>query len=177
MTIPKPACYKTIFVMRDPRDVVVSWYYSSKFSHPTIGPIERIRQDLQRRSQADGLLFTIDHLADFGLFEAQRSWSDAPAIDANVLLLRYEDLVGPDGLASIERLLLHCDIRIPANEVEPLMRAHTFEKLSGRVRGNEDTHAHYRKGIAGDWRNHFNDAIQARFTQTTGDLIERWRYE
>ena len=27
--IPKPAAFKTFFVMRDPRDIVVSWYFSS----------------------------------------------------------------------------------------------------------------------------------------------------
>ena len=74
-SIPKPARYKAFFVMRDPRDVLISWYFSSKFSHPLLGDLGRIRQDLNRLSEPDGLLYSIDYLDDFGLFAAQRSWA------------------------------------------------------------------------------------------------------
>ncbi len=35
--IPKPRTYKAFFIMRDPRDVLISWYFSSKHSHPLQG--------------------------------------------------------------------------------------------------------------------------------------------
>ena len=174
-SIPKPARYKAFFVMRDPRDVVVSWYFPAN-CRTGAGDIERIRQDLLRLSESDGLLYTIDHLADFGLFQAQRSWADAPIKDNNVLWLRYEDLIGADQFAHMERLMQHCDIRLPTGELVLLLNAHSFEELSGRERGDEDVQAHYRKGIAGDWRNHFNDAACRRFDDIAGDLIETWNY-
>jgi Sulfotransferase domain len=175
-SIPKPPRYKAFFVMRDPRDVLVSWYFSSKLSHPLMGDLGRIRRDLNRLSEPDGLLFCIDYLSEFGLFAAQRSWAGATMKDANVLLVRYEDLIGEELLATFARLLSHCDIRVPTNELEALLHSYRFEELAGRPRGQEDRLAHYRKGVAGDWRNHFNDKVAARFEKVAGDLIPLWNY-
>ncbi|MBI1831801.1 MAG: sulfotransferase domain-containing protein [Planctomycetes bacterium] len=174
--IPKPACYKAFFVMRDPRDVLVSWYFSSRFSHPLMGDLGRVRRDLEHLSEVDGLLYCIDHLEAFGLFAAQRSWADATAKDANVLLMRYEDLTGDDSPAMFAQLFAHCDIRVPADELDAILRSYRFERLSGRERGQEDRFSHHRKGIAGDWRNHFNDHVASRFEQVAGDLLSAWNY-
>jgi hypothetical protein len=176
-SIPKPPCWKAFFVMRDPRDVLVSWYFSSRFSHPLLGDLGRVRSDLNRLSEPDGLFYCLDYLVEFGLFAAQRSWIGAPAKDANILLVRYEDLVGPASVAMFARLLAHCDIRVPADELAALLQTYRFEELSGRPRGHEDRSAHYRKGVPGDWRNHFNPAIAARFEKVAGDLISLWNYE
>jgi hypothetical protein len=174
--IPKPVRYKAFFVMRDPRDVLVSWYFSLKYSHPADTEVERVRQVLLRLNDSQGLLYSLDFLRDFGLFHAQRSWAGAQAKDANVLLTRFEDLVAPDNLAAVAKLLRHCDIRLPPNVLEELLRSHSFEELSGRKRGEEDRAAHYRKGVAGDWRNHLDEPIRARFNAVAGDLIELWNY-
>lgn len=175
-SIPKPAKYKAFFVMRDPRDVLVSWYFSSKFSHPLMGDLGRVRQDLNRLSESDGLLYCLDYLEDFGLFAAQRSWAGAKARDENVLLVRYEDLIGEASLSAFEQLLKHCDIRVPGGGLESLLQSYRFEELSGRPRGQEDRSAHYRKGVAEDWRNHFDEAIEARFERVAGDLVSLWNY-
>jgi hypothetical protein len=175
-SIPKPERYKAFFVMRDPRDVLISWYFSIKCSHGLLGEIERIRGDLASLSEADGLLYSIDFLADYGLFAAQRSWASASARDPNVLLVRHEDLTAPTNLPSVAQMFDHCDIRMPQTVLEELLDAYSFEKLSGRKPGQEDPSAHYRKGVPGDWRNHFNDRIQLRFSELTGDLLYLWNY-
>jgi len=176
-SIPKPTHYKAFFVMRDPREVVVSWYYSGKFSHPLVGDLETMRRDLVRLSEQDGLLLAIDHLHAFGLFAAQRSWADAPTKDANVLPVRYEDLIAADPLPAFERLFAHCDIAMPRNVLGELLRTYSFEQLSGHKAGDEDLKAHYRKGVSGDWRTHFDEKVKAHFTSVAGDLIGLWNYD
>jgi hypothetical protein len=175
-SIPKPASYRTFFVMRDPRDVVVSWYFSAKYSHVAHGDLVGIRHDLSRWPEVDGMRWVIDHLKSYGLFQAQRSWADAPSKDPNVMLIRFEDLVGGDQAAWFDRLFGHLDIRIPSEVQREMLQDHSFEMLSGRARGHEDAHAHYRKGVAGDWQRHFDDRVLAHFSQAAGVVLELWKY-
>jgi hypothetical protein len=175
--IPKPYKYKVFFVMRDPRDLLISWYFSGKYSHTLVGDLGEIRQQLERLDVEDGLLYGIDHLEHNGTFKAQRSWADSLTSDSNVMLVKYEKLITPDNILLFRQLLNHCDIRIPDNELDALLKSYSFEKLSGRKPGQEDQNAHYRKGVWGDWKNYFSNKIQNRFTEATGDLLAVWGYK
>src|SRR2546428_400305 len=54
----------------------------------------------------------------------------------------------------------------------------SFEKLSGgRERGKEDVKSHYRKGVHGDWRNHFTPAITCRFKALLNNVLVMAGYE
>ncbi len=128
-------------------------------------------------SESDGLIYCLEYLYEFGLFPAQLSWSGADQKDENVLLIRYEDLFGACSAAVISRIMGHCDIELPGDQLDALLQAYRFEQLSGRARGQEDRTAHYRKGVAGDWRIHFNKQIESRFEQVAGDVLTAWRYE
>lgn len=46
----------------------------------------------------------------------------------------------------------------------------------GRARGEEDTGSHFRKGIVGDWRNHFTAETSAIFTREAGDVLDLLGY-
>jgi hypothetical protein len=62
--------------------------------------------------------------------------------------------------------------------MEDVTARHSFEKLSGgREPGQEDVKSHYRKGVHGDWRNHFTPAITRRFKALYGDLLVVGGYE
>jgi hypothetical protein len=37
-------------------------------------------------------------------------------------------------------------------------------------------HDHYRKGVAGDWRNYFDPPLRAYFREVTGDLLDALGY-
>ena len=175
--IPKPHKYKAFFLMRDPRDLLISWYFSVKYSHALIGNMGRLREELQRLEIEDGLLYVIDFLEDYGTFKAQRSWAGSSMTDPAVLLVKYESLISPDKASYFRELLNHCDIRVPEHLLQELLDAYSFERLSGRKRGEEDQHAHYRKGVQDDWKNYFSDRIQHRFLEASGDLLAVWKYE
>lgn len=62
--------------------------------------------------------------------------------------------------------------------VEHLVKTHTFEQLSGgRSRGQEDPTAEWRKGIAGDWKNHFTNEDKDLFKSIAGELLVELGYE
>lgn len=174
--IPKPGTYRAFFVARDPRDIVVSWYFSTKISHGLMGNVAAVRDALVRLPEEEGLAYTIRHLATFGAFTGLRSWADAPATDARVILMPFERLTGSESSTAFRQLFEHLDIQVPEDVLSALLDDYRFERLAGRARGQENQASHYRKGVAGDWRNHFTPAVQAVFTEVTGDLVERLGY-
>lgn len=174
--IPKPDPWRAFSVVRDPRDLVVSWYFSSAISHNTrFNPgLQQTREHLATLDEEHGLTYSIRRLGEFGLFDTLRSWIgvDVP----EVLLLRYEDLIGDDGERWFERLLDHCDVALPPGKRRELLARYSFQALSGRQPGQEDVSSKLRKGVAGDWRNYFTPAVQATFAEVTGDLVTYMGY-
>ena len=171
LAIPKPESTRAFFVTRDPRDLVVSWYFSQRFSHGLMGDIGEVRGVLGDLPLPEGLSYAIRHLDGFGLFAAQRSWLDA-ANDPNAIVVRFEDLIGEDSFGAYRRIFDHCRLEVDDESLAALLERYSFERLSGRSRGTEDVYTHFRKGVAGDWENHFDDEVMSTFRVVTGDLVE-----
>ncbi len=171
LSITKPHPYKAFFVLRDPRDTVVSWYFHGKNSQSQIPPMPDLRRDLNQLDLHDGLKYMIDRLEEYGSFEAQRSWVLEP--DANTpRIFRYEDL-SRDNAGFLKLLFQYLDVEMPDGEFTALVQRHTFKKHSGgREQGQEDQYAHSRKGVAGDWKNYFDDGVSEHFRSVTGDTLE-----
>lgn len=140
-----------------------------------MGDLADVRGSLSDLDQVSGLQYSIRHLADFGLFASQRSWFGATG-DTASKVVRFEDLTGPEGRDHFVRLFEHCRIDVPNRVLDTVLETNSFERLSGRAKGQEDAHTHFRKGVSGDWRNHFVPEVQAVFDDSTGDLIERLGY-
>jgi hypothetical protein len=51
------------------------------------------------------------------------------------------------------------------------------KKTGGRKAGETDVESHYRKGVAGDWINHFTEKHVAYFNDRFGDVLLRTGYE
>jgi len=172
LTIPKPARYKTFFVLRDPRDVAVSWYFALRYSHGPTAKVLELRQQLEGLNLEDGLRFSVASLAELGLFEAQRSWVLAASDQEPLKLFRYEDMAA-DNRQFLRDLLQYLDIELPETEFARLCERHEFSNVTGgRAAGTEDRQSHYRKGVAGDWRNYLSGGLLAYFMEMTGDLLD-----
>lgn len=178
LAIPKPERYKAFFVMRDPRDIVISYYFSAKYSHVPNPKIIEERNHLNNLSLTEGILYAIDILNSWGLFAALRSWMTAFNTDKNIRLFRFEELTAPNNFEVFKELLLHCDIRIPDNILIGLLQDYSFSKITnGRQQGQEDRYSHLRKGVPSDWKNYFNDEIAQKFEKATGDLVMQLGYK
>ena len=175
----KPGAHRTFFVMRDPRDITVSWYYSARESHPVAGnpPLQEARRALEGLGLAEGLHYSIDYLAEYGLYDALLPWkAAAEAHPATIKLVRYEDLSGASQIESFETLFLHCGIAMPRRVLVPLLADWSFEKMAHETGKNGLARGHYRKGLRGDWLNHFDQGHRAHFSSITKDLISRLGY-
>jgi hypothetical protein len=46
----------------------------------------------------------------------------------------------------------------------------------GRNPGEENRDSFFRKGVPGDWRRHFGDAVAAEFREQAGTWLDRFGY-
>ena len=168
-----PPDSRHFFVTRDLRDTLVSGYFSLKLSHPPfrLAAVNAMRSRLQDMELEDGLMHTLDDWVPANA-AIQRSW-----IESGEPLIRFEDLLADEGI--LEQVLLErCELGISRRKLRRAIERENFERLSGgRSRGEEDVNAHYRKGIAGDWRNYFNEPLKQAFKERYGDLLIKAGYE
>lgn len=170
-----------VHLFRDPRDMVVSGYFSHRNSHPIdvdgVRWTELIRHriNLHKMDRDAGMTAEVEFSGYF--LDHMLSWNyDAP----NVLGIRMEDLVD-NSLEQWRRALAHWEVLdlLPDGYLEELLRTHTFGQMAGGARkiGEEDEASHYRKGVPGDWRNHLTDEHRTLFRKRYGDLVERLGYD
>jgi hypothetical protein len=170
--IQMPADWRRFVVVRDLRDTLISAYFSFKTSHPENPHVMAIRTQLTSLSKDAGLEFLMEQWLPM-CAQIPLSWAKQ-----GERLLHYEDLLEHD-LTMLEALLLD-EFQLPIHR--SVLRAaildNRFERLArGRRRGQEDVSAHERKGIAGDWRNHFTNAMKRRFKERFGSLLIATGYE
>lgn len=156
---------KCIHIVRDPRDVGIScWYHARRNVAPDtrssmLSKPEFVRQHIELWNQVVG--------GGVGFGE------ENPGAYKE---LRYEDLV--DRTAPVLSELFHflgVDDRIEVAE-RCAARA-SFETLSGGRRpGQENPDSFFRKGVAGDWKNHLDAETNAYVITKCGALMKRFGY-
>lgn len=175
--MPKPNNYRAFFVVRDPRDLVVSHYFSSRYSHLENPGVLEERARLADLPEKEGMIVHMQYMSERGIFAALRSWLDSTTGNSWVRVFRFEDLVGADQLRWVKELMDHCDIRIPEANLEAILARLSFERLSGgRKRGEENKYHKYRSGTHGDWQKYFDEQVTTAFSELVGDLPQALGY-
>jgi hypothetical protein len=207
--------FRGVHIIRDPRYIVVSSYFSHKNSHPTANWPELAlhRARLESLPPDEGLLADMEFCKtlptngfDVRPLASMAAWDCG---QADILELRYEDVVvrpyeslvqifshfgtlGDQEFGFFEaarhlgRVLVARSLgrrwiasrSIPSWNLLAAVYENRFDKQAeGRALGVEDRQSHYRKGVAGDWRNHFRPAHKQFFKDTFGDIVVRLGYE
>jgi hypothetical protein len=165
---------RCLVVSRDPRDVIVSLVLSLAFSHTPSEVTALLRLPIRNASRADRIRIGI-HL--FSHWAAQfRSWF-GPKEDDDVLRIDYSELIA-DEQASFRRIFSYFGWEIPEELATQVISTHSFLSTSGGRRlGEENEFSHRRKGVTGDWLNHFNQETGAIFEAVFPDLLLHTGYE
>lgn len=201
---------KGVHVVRDPRDIVVSAYFSHLYSHPTHTWTELVayREKIQNCDQDEGLMHELDFRKE--QFDEMRSWKEPHdhIIDLKMEditpqpykeMLKFFDYLGlldsgeytakKRTIYFINKLFRRLEYwlkiplpntlkKIPAERLLGIIWENDFQKKAGgRKAGEEDKKSHYRKGVAGDWRNHFKQQHIDYLKQQYNDVLVQYGYE
>jgi len=173
LTAVKSPGRATVFLYRDPRDMLVSHVFFAtemRTGHGMHRYYTEVLDNMEDRLNAaiEGVRQPGHELSSVRKrYDDYLGWLDHP----DVLSLRFEDLV-VDRQMALERILTYLVCRgfvcsTPLVEaIEVLDRAVAPEK-SGT----------FRKGEAGEWREHFSEENKERFKLVAGDLLIRLGYE
>jgi hypothetical protein len=159
-----------VVLYRDLRDVAVSHYFYVRRTpwHPEYARYAPL-------SVEEGLMiFAETLLPDFVAWV--RSWHESE-VEGGRLIIRYEDLVA-DTERIFGRVAAHFGLDHAPETIRTVVEAHRFDRMSGgRRQGIQDAGSFFRKGIAGDWRNHFTEPVKAAFKEHGGDFWVAYGYE
>ena len=164
---------RAIVVLRDPRDRLVSWVFSSSYSHRPNPIIDLVREPLLSIDDRRRLLL--------GLFEfhsismAYYSWG-GQAKDENIFLTTYEKFIA-DEFGEFQRIVSWLGWKVPKTVLTKVVERLSFQNRSGRVPGKANIYSHYRRGVAGDWRNYFDRDLGERFEALRPGLLVKLGYE
>jgi sulfotransferase 6B1 len=168
--------YASVFIVRDPRDVVVSdlFYILGFPKHPLHDVMRRIPTPDQR---LDAVIAGLPAPSGSGLplmepigarLDGYLGWLTAPA----TTVVRFENLVGPQGGGSESRQLSEI-----AAVTKHLGRQVDDDGLRAIAKGVwSSSSSTFRKGAIGDWRDHFTPDHVELFKRTAGEGLARYGY-
>jgi hypothetical protein len=209
---------RAFHVIRDPRDIIVSGYFSHRNPRPADHPgaeawslphIAEHRERLVSAPKEEGLILEMDfarremldlaewdydrpEILELRLEElSARPYEGFVRIFQHLELLPDEEPVGGNDLLSVwlRRTLNRLSSRPGLGRLRRPMPAtgeillgavyrNRFEaNAKGRRAGAEDTSSHYRKGVAGDWVNHFTPKVAAAFEERFDGLPQKLGYD
>lgn len=142
---------KVILIVRDPRDVAVSYFFFKYCNVPaTTNPNKRLSN---RSAIMQKILWKLH------VIRTARSWANHTIswrAFQGTYLVRYEDLKS-DCMRSLQNVCRFLEVARDTAILEDAMELFSFERLSGgRKPGEEYQASFYRKGIVGDYRNYFD---------------------
>lgn len=172
--VNKPENYKVIYVIRDPRNIVVSWYHSVLKTHRALPGVLLMREKLKQLSIEEGLIYGIKHLGY--KFAEMRSWIELSHEDDKVLIVKFEDLI-ENSQENLVTLFEFLEIEIPKKVIENVVKDYTKDKMRERdLEKRENKESHYRKQSS-DHKGVFKEKHYRLFDEINGNLLEVLDYK
>lgn len=169
--VPDLSHYRVILMLRDPRDVLVSQYFSMAYSHSPPPNPRRLMRFKKRRAHARTL--PVDEFA----LELADKWRERYRVYAsellgqkNVTFLKYEDMINR---TDVWLSKLTDSLGIELNDDD---KAYVHEMgIFGKSK-DEDIYAHVRKAAPGDHREKLSQDTRELLNDKLADVIESFDY-
>uniref|UniRef100_A0A8C3BRB8 Sulfotransferase n=1 Tax=Cairina moschata TaxID=8855 RepID=A0A8C3BRB8_CAIMO len=155
-------CPQVIYMARNPKDVVISYYYFYQMAkmHPDPGMLAEFLEAFMNGKVAYG-----------SWYEHVRGWWEKRQ-EKQLLYLFYEDMK-KDPRREVQKILQFLGKEVVEETVARILHHTSFQEMKKNPAANYETmpsslmdHSlspFMRKGISGDWKNHFTVAQNERF--------------
>lgn len=159
---------KKILLIRDPRDMVVSFYFSCAQSHvvPEAGPMRD--QLISQRKQAEQARideFCLANIADFiGEFKGYEH-----LLDSNLRIYRYEDVIF-NKRSWLQDMLSYLQIAVAADLI------HSVADENNIIPLNERPDQHIRQVYPGNFRKHLQPGTILELNAMLEPILRRYDY-
>jgi hypothetical protein len=172
--------FAVFFMIRDPRDQIVSMarMVQHGFEANQTGDLEQIILDLIDGRQCHFLPWGVERNGLYPIewemgvvpfYQAYMPWTTRP----KVLVVKFEDLVGPSGGGSSERQL-RC-IQEIGSHMGSALSPERAQLLAATLFGESAT---FSEGKIGSWKQHFTQQMKDAFAKAGGiALLQRLGYE
>jgi hypothetical protein len=183
---------RVIHIVRDGRDVAVSamhhWWRLAKDQPGGVFELmpeefeirDAYLQDPERFLASGRSIFTEERLGQLARrwnHRVGKAHQDGTALyGGRYLEIRYEDLLR-DTPKTLRRILELLQASSSDRIVEHCILASSFERVSNRQQGEEDSRSFFRKGVAGDWRNIFTERDREIYEELAGERLAEMDYE
>ena len=170
--IPDIEQYQTVIMVRDPRDLLVSGYYSYAHSHKMPKSKEKVDDFLEFRSRVQNM--SVDEYAleiGEGLKGRLQKYANLCQTNANVAVLKYEDMIA-DFPNWLDTLLTFCQLQISAS----LRNALIEEANQAKQKKKEDVSQHRRQVTPGDHVRKLKPETISRLNEMFAEILHQFQY-
>lgn len=152
---------KTVHLVRDGRDAIVSKYFFEKDFCVQNGFIKDFN-------------ITFDDYVE----KTSAEWSNYVEawMARDVITCRYEDLLR-NPMHPLKNILESFGVCVSTERIHESIMANTKEKMRKALDKTFKYNTFVRKGIVGDWKEHFSDYNKDAFKKQAGDVLIRLGYE
>jgi len=165
------AGHKKIFLVRDPRDVIVSLYFSLTRSHALPGQGSSRDSLLSRRTES--LALSIDEFVqqgkEFGILENMRTFIQFSETLPNSRLFKYEDIIF-EKKRWVAEMVEFLDLEVSADTIKAIVDRHDV------IPKDEDPDRHIRQVTPGNHKKHLSRQSIAVIETAFGDILEKMSY-
>lgn len=178
---------KVIYVVRDGRDIMISYYFHQMVGNNRINPsvIKSNRQKLPLDDYNDIKTnlpkfieyLNTDYLKSFNKFSWSQLNENYYNQKDNICIVKYEDMLN-DAQAELKRALIYLgEENINQDKLDEAVNKLSFKNQTKRKPGEEDKKSFLRKGVAGDWKNYFTKDAAIMFDKYAGQNLIDLGYE
>jgi len=169
--IPNLNDYHTVLMIRDPRDVLTSLYFSSAYSHrPPTGRSKIEAFEKQRAlAQRVGIDQYVIHESD-QVHRVYHRYLDLVVKRPNVYVTTYENMIS-DFPVWLDSLLGYCDLKISSQLQQELLEEAHRSRLT-----KEDASKHMRQVTPGDHQRKLQPETVAHLNSLFSDTLEGFKY-